>query len=483
MPRRLQLMKGRSPYSPYLFALLACLMISTGTRAQYRWHMTLPGVTAGKYQYDFTSLDCAGEVCTAAALRMDTSLGPIKLDSSTGSFIGPYAIMFYRSLDGGLTWSEQDPGLPTDILPNRFVQKIQQIDSLNAVVIGDSGLIVRTFDGGLTWQKQNLPLTSQPPNSSYRVFDVHFSDPATGIVTQSNGKIFTTHDGGNHWDLAPFSHLFAWSCHSDRGDRFRVVSYWTGPVYSTADNWQTVDSTPRIIPIDDTIHSLFSVNFRGEDTIVGFGAQNNGPGELNVFDKPSYITKSVDGGYHWMPITLPDTLVEDLHCMSSLDRDVVFLGGLTGKRRILISVDHGMEWEVDTLLQDTINPLAILSLAVTGDGHCLGIFAASPPAISAPSFVARLEKVNLGVTGSALPTPKAIFYPNPATASLKITLVSERSQMRLLDVMGREALSGFIPADGTLTLDVSQLPRGIYSVMIERDGQMIPAGKVALIGK
>ena len=37
--------------------------------------------------------------------------------------------------------------------------------------------------------------------------------------------------------------------------------------------------------------------------------------------------------------------------------------------------------------------------------------------------------------------------------------------------------------NGTLTLDVSQLPRGIYAVMIEHDGQMIPAGKIALIGK
>ena len=121
-------------------------MIPLGARAQFVWHWyTTHQSQNGHFRYAFTALSSDGEECTAAGFAIN--------DSFYGARIH---IMFSRSHDGGLTWTEQDPGLPPEIGQNQNqITVIQQIDSLNVVGIGDTGLIVRTFDGGRTWERQN----------------------------------------------------------------------------------------------------------------------------------------------------------------------------------------------------------------------------------------------------------------------------------------------------------------------------------------
>jgi hypothetical protein len=81
-----------------------------------------------------------------------------------------------------------------------------------------------------------------------------------------------------------------------------------------------------------------------------------------------------------------------------------------------------------------------------------------------------------------LATIPAQLYPNPATTNLNITSSIGTSTIHLYDVLGREALSSIL-SNGQSTLDVSRLPRGIYSVVLERKGELLPAGKVAIVAK
>ena len=55
-----------------------------------------------------------------------------------------------------------------------------------------------------------------------------------------------------------------------------------------------------------------------------------------------------------MRINIPDTLVPSGSgiCMSGLEQDVAFMGGLPNENWILESSDHGMSWAVDTLIED-----------------------------------------------------------------------------------------------------------------------------------
>jgi hypothetical protein len=383
---------------------------------------------------------------------------------------------------------QQDPGLPHEQLDPvngiKYINAVQEIDSLNAVGVGDSGTVVRTTDGGSTWIHQKL-------NTFNYVSTVHFSDPMTGIVTtdrpdsglSSACDIYTTHDGGNTWTLAPFSPwLFAVTCHSDGGNIFRVISDDVGPVYITSDNWETVDSTPLIIQFSDSLHDLYGFEIKGTDTIVAFGSQN--VTAANSFFEPSYITRSTDGGFSWTPFNLPDSIITNTSSSSPLDRNVVFIAG-TSSRHIAVSTDHGMTWGIDTLMQDTeYPPQYCLYITTSSDGYGIGIF--TPGYGSGDSYIARIdpaspssvqsnnyEGINYG----------SFLYPNPSTGIVNIDSVEAMRPVRVLNVLGVEVMNGVSSANGKLTFDLSSLPNGVYFVQLNYEGDWLKVGWLALVSK
>jgi Secretion system C-terminal sorting domain len=429
---------------------LACLTIASGTRAQqYVWHFTHSDRDTGSLFYSFSSVDCASSVCTAAGSTIDTSR----------NVTYPYKLLFFRSTDGGLTWIDQDPGLP--LLrgnDDNVISKVQQIDSLNAVGIADSGIIVRTFDGGNTWVRQDI-------HSHGNVADVHFSDDSTGIVViqDSTGKIEFTHDAGNSWTIAPFSPWIGTiTCHSDGGSKFRVIAYGSGPVYSTNDNWLTVDSTPLIVSRQDSVHIVGNFNFRGLDTIVAQGATIVG----DTAERP-YLTSSIDGGMTWNSIDIPDIsnyFADRQSLMSPLDSSVVFYG-LWADVNIFLSMDHGISWKIIPMVFDTsYRPEAIGGIAMASGGHPIAIF--PEVGTNALGFLGRGDLVSSSVEEEqfSIGYDNMYIYPNPALSSVTITSAEAGSSVHLFDILGREVLHGTVPASGLITLDVSSFPSGLYYI-------------------
>ncbi|MDP4286812.1 MAG: T9SS type A sorting domain-containing protein [Bacteroidota bacterium] len=469
--------------SSLLLTMLACLTISSGTRAQFHWHITRSGFD-GRYFSLFYPIASAGEVVTATCQKTDTSLRTVNRNR----------IVFLRSTDAGETWMEQDPGLPhhKGDFP-LLIQALQQIDSLNAVAVGDTGIIVRTTDGGSTWIRQDL-------HTLDRISAVHFSDPATGIAITSRidphdsmssvSDIYTTHNGGKEWDKAPVS-TWLWSvtCHSDGGNVFRVIPYGGyGPIYRTTDNWNSYDTTAFVLPWADRDHLLTGFRFRGSDTIVGYGVQ----GPIQGYLRPIDVRLSLNGGTTWnSTVGMPDTNLSNSYSMSQLDRDFVFLGAMipSNEMKIGVSTDHGVSWRLDKIAMDTnFLTTEILDVTTTPAGHAIAIFRGGishggGQTIQDQFVLVRGDPPKARVETFERIVNKAAVYPNPAFDAVTIASLAIHSPVRILDVMGREVLHGFVPAAGELRLDVSQLPRGMYQVMIERDGQMIPVGKLALVGK
>ncbi|MFI5201108.1 MAG: T9SS type A sorting domain-containing protein [Candidatus Kapaibacterium sp.] len=460
--------------SSLMFAF-ACLTIASGARAQsktqYYWHITHLDQTP-PYYFAFSSVSSYGEVCTAAGVKRDTS---IHLTASNA--IDRNVNLFFRSTDGGQTWKEQDPGLPhvrdDGVAEIRFVQ---QIDSLDAVGAGDSGWIVRTYDGGNTWVRQDLHFRTP-------VLSIHFSDPMTGIVTLGKKttsvygaySIETTHDGGTTWTIAPFSGWrYGGACHSDGGLKFRAVTtYQKDPIYITSDDWNTVDSTPSIVPSSDTMgDNLGSVAFRGADTIFGYGGSIKADGVFTAW--------SIDGGMHWVLSDWPEPQMGATSC-SSLDSDITFLG-LAGYQGIGIgvSIDHGATWSIDSIILDSINALGITGITVTSKKESIAIFPLVPG--NEECFLARGVPASESVNQDETIKAGGYLYPNPAYGTLNFTSAEPGSTMHLRDLLGRDVLHNKVPPSGTLTLDVSHLPRGIYMVMFEHDGAMLPAGRIVLAG-
>ncbi|HWF43851.1 MAG TPA: T9SS type A sorting domain-containing protein, partial [Candidatus Kapabacteria bacterium] len=75
------------------------------------------------------------------------------------------------------------------------------------------------------------------------------------------------------------------------------------------------------------------------------------------------------------------------------------------------------------------------------------------------------------------------LYPNPATTKLNIVSSYSSGTIYLFDILGRESLSAPLPASGNATLDVSHLPRGVYSIVQEQRGIRSAMGKVLISGE
>jgi photosystem II stability/assembly factor-like uncharacterized protein len=431
-----------------LIVLLACLIIVSGARGQeYDWHITYPPPDSGKYAYSFTAVDCWGEVCTAVGNKRTPSIKTIDRNVP----------MTFTSTDGGQKWTEHDPGLPHE-RGDQIGQlwEIQQIDSLTAVAAGDSGIIVKTTDGGNTWVRQALQTYG-------RVWAINFSDRKTGIAVKSwtghadSVNILTTRDGGTTWKPSRFvPWLYANECHSDGGSSFRVIGYGGDDLYYTHDDWNTIDSTPYIVPVPDNVHIISQCNFAGSDTLVASGAAS--PGSTPFL----YLIRSTDGGANWTQIDVPDSIVYPPCSMTSLDSGIVFLGGTSDHQQIVVSMDHGHSWNIESYAfdADTV-PHTIISIAVMAGDRAVGVFGTLP---SFSSVLAYGEPMNLGVETSQKIDSNIQVYPNPAAESVVVT--SANRQLSIVDPLGRNYETRVLTGEeGQLTrLDISSLPSGIYFV-------------------
>ncbi len=448
-------------YRISILVFLACLMATSDLWAQYRFRITHLD-TVGAFSYGFFAVDCSGDVCTAAGLRIDYSI-PDGTD-------GRYKLMFYRSTNDGHTWNEQDPGLAATGAHSYFnIQRVQQIDARHAVAIGSlnyypkgNRIVLKTSNGGATWDNQID--TALSGDASY--CSIHFSDSMTGIFTWNN-RLFTTHDGGAQWTEASFlPRNDVWDGHSDGGNAFRTRSDWdaNNVIYRTSDDWNLVDSALfmpyRLNQIGDT--TISELAYLGADTILAAAILQDTvhspyPSNLQLF-------KSTDAGFHWARIDFPDTINANSPTISSLRSNVAFLGGCSSLswKNIIVSRDHGMSWQIDTLIPaDNIYPpkwpIYIPSIATTADGNAVAVVENSHGALTY-SYLARIEKANMGVDRPVILPQEMALSPNPASSIL--TVESSSASLMVFDVLGRVCRC---PQSGK-SLDISKLPAAMYFV-------------------
>jgi Secretion system C-terminal sorting domain/Photosynthesis system II assembly factor YCF48 len=466
-------------YLAYLIVFIAWAAFSLPTRAQYLCQVTVPfqppGVSGklptGIIQYFFTALDCNGNNCIAAGLGLN--------DTANG-----YQLVFLHSVDGGFTWTVTNSGFPVQNEEDTYISVIEQIDSLNIIAAGNNGIVFHTSDAGGTWQQQKLPVNY----TNATIGGVSFSNPMDGIIATGDTPVgvFFTSDGGNNWTTIPVLRLRpAWRCHDYGEGKYRLFVYYTGQTYTTTDNWQTVDSTEPIIA--DTAESPFYgfvCNFGGGDTMIAYG--NHWGGSDTIFTTPyPLIARTTSGGAHWN-IEYDDSggFIGSVSNMTAINRDTI-VAGLSGTyNKIFRSTDRGGTWQVDTLIFTDTNFAGLhtfpgyvawgIGLNTKGDvAAALG----QQGGLYSSMIIGQLSAASVNMNSA---DPKTQIFPNPAFSSVTITSAEAGSTVHLLDILGREVLHGTVPASGALTLDVSDLPLGIYEVMIEKDGAMLKTSKLAV---
>src|SRR5665213_1307118 len=425
------------------------------TRAQFLCKVT-DGERIGSNLYSgYRALTCNGNDCTVVAETVPDSangFGPVN---------GFGHLVFLHSSDGGHTWAvETDPSFARDSMGTDI--RIDQIDSLNIIASGNFGSgpwfssIFRTTDGGVTWHQQPAPTEG--------IGGISFSTAEDGIVLAGLG-VFTTTDGGMHWESISFYPGNVSRCHAYGNGKYRLFQGNTGKIYTTTDNWATVDSTPAIFsdPVQGAGHIFEDCKFGSGDTMIACGFHNNFAKDTSY----PYLARTTDGGEHWVTVYDDTTgAYGDIYYPpSDVNRDTIIAGVNTWLNAVLCSTDNGTTWEIDSLRfndeqyrfenQDD-------GVGLNSDGDLVGAFDYWTNSVFT-SFLTIGQRVTSAVISDNIKTVGVSLFPNPTSTSITVTGGTTGSTVHLLDILGRDILSTKVPASGTLTLDVSSLPRGIYT--------------------
>ncbi|MEP7234035.1 MAG: T9SS type A sorting domain-containing protein [Ignavibacteriota bacterium] len=448
--------------------------------AQFNWQVDHVW-NDGQYYYSFDAISSYGNVVTAGGNIYDT------VNKTT-------IHMLSHTTNAGVYWDFQDPGLPHKTYsPLKEVPKfrdIQQIDSLNAVAVGDSdvGPILRTTDGGHTWVRQSCA-------DERSVWEVHFSSPRVGIVLAYHPNpslswhIYTTFDGGNTWQLAPFRSENVASPHSygDEGG-FSIFKGPHGPIYSTKNNWVTVDSTTRFFN-DSTKYLFWGCNYF-QDSVIAYGEVNDASGK---YLKTGIFLRSFDRGQTWKEPVFLDG-IKEIRYMTPIDRDTIIAAGWDRApgfgNNIAISTDRGATWRTDTIiLTPPFNGACnrAKGITFTSNGTTIAEFG-------------NTWNVTLGIDSTllirALPPKRKVewsgkiyynhrLFPIPATRKLNIASVEDEMPFSMIDVLGRIVLEGQTLSHESKEIDVGDLPRGVYYVLVDYGGVRgkVVVGKAILVGQ
>ncbi len=408
----------------------------------------------------------AGNVCLACAVR--------RFSDSSG-----YRTIFFRSADAGRSWIEQEPDLPLESAAS--INQIDQIDSLHAIAVGDSGLILETYDAGSTWLKIPCPINSN-------LVDVDCADASSGIIVGLNPSIILIRIESG-WSIAPYqiSNDDWWvaptsnRCHAYGSGKYRVSSIYSyvgtvppSKLYTTEDSWHTVDSVsiPEWTPDSLYNFSITGLTFGDGDTIVASTLPNGQDTYHWVY------LRSFDGGKNWQCTPVSTIPQYNLLFLSPISNDdIIAWGDLSDSSSIYAnfgdadfwSTDLGATWRSDTFLFDKNlgSPvhgqpgpaLGLNRITFTSDGSMVGAFFCYTDS-SGSGFLARTSSSFLtsGVNVSPSGSPELILYPNPASSVLNIEFSA--SPLAILDPLGR---SYEVHRTGN-TLDISSLPPGVYFI-------------------
>jgi photosystem II stability/assembly factor-like uncharacterized protein len=129
-----------------------------------------------------------------------------------------------------------------------FLNDLAFRDTLNGVVVGFAGVILKTSNAGINWRSGTQTVTSS------RLSSVHFLDSQRGWISGAGGTILKTTNGGNIWAVLPagiaasvddiffIDHNRGWAVASDTV--FQTTNggmTWTGQRYAAVGGWSDIE--------------------------------------------------------------------------------------------------------------------------------------------------------------------------------------------------------------------------------------------------
>lgn len=290
----------------------------------------------------------------------DTSFNAIRfLDSNIGWVVGN-AGLIWKTVDGGLTWTDQSPGTITADL-----QAISPVNANVVYVSGNSGAILKSIDGGASWINQSLTATSN-------LHRIHaFNENTAFAMSNSNdGYIFSTTDGGTTWNTinAPFPgpgiSLRQYDCVGLPNGTAYIAGYH-GTVFKSTDYGVSWTNVANIFGA--TLKIFYSIGAFGDHVWCGdsngklYYSSNGGTSwdtllirtknvveyikafsdnHLYIYCTYGQLWESTDAGQNFTPlISWPNLSWWDMVATSNK----IFLGSISGGE-MTVSENNGQSW-------------------------------------------------------------------------------------------------------------------------------------------
>jgi hypothetical protein len=227
---------------------------------------------------------------------------------------------FYRTTDGGATWSVSTPFRSRESL----VLMPGQPDTLFAYtdwprIRG----IMRSGDGGTTWTHV-LPRT----RVSYVVLG-----GGSRVYQVGNGFVHVSEDRGLTWRRARVPRATT-----------QIAVDGSGAVRYTLSNDRIMVRTPngwrRTLPLPERQHAIWIVGDRSDAGVL----------YARTWSSPGHIFRTIDGGDHWVDVRPPQTMGPIEYTPSLMvdphdPRVLYFDSGAPARRPILLrSTDRGVHW-------------------------------------------------------------------------------------------------------------------------------------------
>jgi photosystem II stability/assembly factor-like uncharacterized protein len=266
------------------------------------------------------------------------SINDVCFISENEGWIVGSAGAIYKSIDGGLTWSEQNSGISVSLSSVYFLNAQQ------GFIGGANRYFLSTVDGGNTWAVDSIEAI---PNASASIRSVYFADNLRGWVmasTSSAGWVARTTDGGATWLLdLDFS-----------GGDLEAMSFYgasngivTGGGVGKVDLFYTIDGatwTKAPVPAFPPVYTRSDI--RGVYMVDANTAYTCGWGSM-IGLQPSIYLKTTDGGATWEYLTQAEEnrTYDNVNSIWFKDsNNGISVGGATRGSVVTRTTDGGVNW-------------------------------------------------------------------------------------------------------------------------------------------
>jgi PKD repeat protein len=380
---------------------------------------------------------------------------------------------YTHTIDGGNTWKADS--IVSDTLKGSGICNLFAFgkDTVYASIFGPSGggHIVRTINGGNTWQLLNSAAFAKP--NGFPNF-VYFFDHKNGICAgDPNGgyfEIYTTTNSGDSWIRVPSGSMPANQVGETGTSNFYDAigdTIWFGT--SNGRVFRSVNKGLLWAAFNTGLSGSTDVKFRNGK--VGFAIEN---------DNAYIVKKTVNGGASWSSYTQPDNFLQG---------DLVFV---PTSKSTWMDVSVGSAYSDDDGVTFNSIDNAVEYTAVKFYNQFIG-WAGGFNVDSLHWGMYKWDRSNRVLTSvkdkntNVFENSKSFaVFPNPTRGTLNIlseTLLTNDLTISVKNIQGAEMMNKVYQNPGgefTQTIDISQLPQGLYFVII-RSGNNFETHKVVLL--